>query len=273
VYFVGLLFILVAIDSNPTNIVMALMLSCVVTLAWIIWRLWGRFTLSLQGVSNWIRPVFSFSIRSMFIDVVATALTFVDKVALINFVSVEDLGLYTVAFSLSRLTLMLQTAVPSVVYPLMAGKTRQGMIDLHDQAFRFVLYIVLVVIAGTAVFGQMIISVLYGKSFASVDQVLLLLVAQAGFECLCTVVVQLYMTLARPGLASTSMLVSLAASAALLLALVPTAGILGAALALLLSSIVRLGLLLAGMTVVLKVPLPRLMPTRSDLSFIMHRLG
>ena len=142
---------------NPTLAALCLMMSSVLALAWIVWAMRGSLHLTAAGLGPWVRRLAGFTARTAPMEVAFNLLLYVDRLVLITVISAEQLGLYVVAFSLSRLMLVLQTAVQSVVFPSMSGRTPQEMKDLHDQAFRLVVYAVVGAILLTTQLGTFLL--------------------------------------------------------------------------------------------------------------------
>jgi O-antigen/teichoic acid export membrane protein len=94
----------------------------------------------------------------------------------------------------------------------------------------------------------------------------MILVLEAAVACLSQVTAQLYMAMGRPGFTSLAQLVSFAVLCTGLLTLVPLLGAPGAALAILLSSSLRLTMLLFALPGSLQLPRPALSPIRAELS-------
>jgi O-antigen/teichoic acid export membrane protein len=80
------------------------------------------------------------------------------------------------------------------------------------------------------------------------------------------------MALGRPGVITALQLTGLLLVVPLMFVLVPRFGLVGAGLSLLLSTTVRLIVLLASFPIVLKIPMPEIVPSRDDMTFILGLL-
>jgi hypothetical protein len=116
-----------------------------------------------------------------------------------------------------------------------------------------------------------IIGLLYGEAFLPAVTPLRILLAEAVVTGATNVIVQAYNATGRPGRASVLFAINIAVAGAAMVVLVPAFGAAGAAAAALAGALVRLGCALAGIPIVLRHPLPRLLPDRRDLAWVLGR--
>lgn len=243
-----------------------------VILAWLGRRLFAAVRPSLAGWRGHARALGAFAGRAAPGEVMATIAQNLDKLVLVPLIPAAELGLYAVAFSLSRLMMIIQVAIGSVALPAMAGREPAAAKAVHDGLFRGVLAAVLAVCAGAFLLGDWALSLLYGQAFAGAGPLFRVLVVEAALTCLCTPCVQLFLGLGRPGHVSRIEGAALAVSLGGLVALVPWLGALGAAIAVALSAALRLGLLLRGLSSVLRLGPPSLRPAPGELGRLLGSL-
>ncbi len=271
-YMLLLLAALALLPLTPGMAALALMLSSPLTLGWIVWTMRGGPAPTPSGLAPWCGRIIHFTSRTAPMEVASNLLLYIDRLVLITVISAEELGLYVVAFSLSRLMLVLQTAVQSVVYPSMSGRAPHEMKALHDQAFRLVCYAVAGAVAGTTLLGTTMLGLVYGADYRPAGALLNILIIEAGVTCIGHVVVQLYLAMGRPGYASVAQVTSLGVACAGLAVLVPQMGAAGAAWSLVAGSAARLVVLLVGVRMQLKMEMPRLWPSFDDLAYLRAKM-
>lgn len=243
-----------------------------VTLVAVLPRLPAGCRPSFRGVSGWAGRVGGYAVRAAPAGLTESLAGYLDRFVLVALISPAELGLYAVAYALSRLMGVVQSAVASVGMPAMAGRSPADTKALHDRLFRFVLFAVAVIVAGGFALGGTAISFVYGAQFAMAATLFHILVVEAALTCLGQVVAQLYYCLGRPGHVSTAQALAFLVSGAAMLLLVPGLGALGAAAGLAAGAALRLAFLLAGLPLMLQVPLPRPVPTRGEFALLVLAL-
>lgn len=223
---------------------------------------------TLRQLPQWLGKVGVYGLHSAPADMLIALSGHVDRLVLMSMVPVRDLGLYAVAFSLSRLMLILQTVVNLVLFPRMAGRLSEEMKTLHDHAFRFVSYASFGVVVLSFLLGGSLLRLMYGTSFADSGPVFDLLVIEAGLTCISQISAHLFNSMGLPGYPSIVQAVSFATAAIGLILVVPAHGILGAASVMAGAALVRLLLLLGGCHGRLALGVPRLYPRLTDLAYL-----
>jgi O-antigen/teichoic acid export membrane protein len=269
VLYLLVLFVVFAVTPlTPGNALLALLGSGVIALL-----------AALPGYIRGVRPtpgkslaelprLAGYAARAWPMDAVFTIATYLDRLVLIPLLSPEELGLYGVAFSFSRVVLLSQPAILSVMFSHMAGRTAIERRQLHDHALRFLFAALL---AGCVLLwfaGDVLLSWTYGHEFVAAHTVFRLLVIEASLAVLSQVTAQLFLSDDRPGVVSIIQIAVLGASIALLLLLVPVWGAVGAAFALVGAGSLRWMLFMGATKLIWNSPLPRLYLIRDDLRYL-----
>jgi O-antigen/teichoic acid export membrane protein len=143
----------------------------------------------------------------------------------------STLGIYAVAVNVSEPLLYLPAAVSSALIPLIAGSPAASRLALTLRAFRFVLVATIGSILVAALVGPPVLPLLFGPAFnASVGPYLWLLPGAIGYV-LSRVFSSALMGASRPGLSSVGSVTALLVGIALDVALIPSLGATGAAIA------------------------------------------
>ncbi len=272
-YLILLLLAWPTIGLDPVTAACCLMLSGLPGLLWMINVVQSTARSQFSGCAPWLWRMVGYSARFAASDTASGLLAYIDRLMLIPILPAAELGLYVVAYSLSRLMFVLQTAVGSVLYASMAGRDPTGTKYLHDIAFRLTFYAVGLVIVCISLISHSAITLVYGQAYADAAGLLRILVIEAGVTCVGQVNVQLYLSLNRPGFPAIAQVVNLVVAVGLIAVLVPRDGAAGAAMALVLASLTRSALLFSGIPAFLRLPIPSLLPKVEDLGYIRARLG
>ncbi len=231
------------------------------------WLSPGAFKLST------CKLLLSYGIRSYGIDLLGTLALQVDQVLVVNLLTPSAMGSYVVVLSLSRMLNLFQNSVVMVLFPKAAGRTQDEVLALTARSARLSTTITTLCGLFVCVFGPFFLRLLYGKDYVSAVNALRILVLEVTLSGLTFVLAQSFMALGRPGIVTILQAVGLSLSIPTMLWLVPKLGILGAAIALLLSTTARLILVLGAIPIVFRASIPDLRPRFSDYAAIKSMLS
>jgi enterobacterial common antigen flippase len=271
-YLFALLAVVISVPVTARNAVLALLGSGAIAL---LVALPGFIRLARPRLSTALEELpqlASYSGRAWLMDVVFTTSTYMDRLVLIPMLSPEQLGFYGVAFSFSRVILLSQPAILSVMLSHMSGRAALERRRVHDHALRFLVATLLLGCGLLWIVGKPLLTFAYGAEFAAADTLFRLLVVEASLAVLSQITAQLFLSGDRPGVVSIIQVVVLCVSIALLLVLVPLYGAVGAALGLVGAGLIRWMLFLAASRMILRFPLPRLYLVRDDFRYLLGLL-
>jgi O-antigen/teichoic acid export membrane protein len=231
---------------------------------WVGWRLRSHFTLRPFDPRPAIRVLGSYGLRSYGIDLLSTISAQVDQVLVIGLLSAADVGIYVVALNASRVITILHGAVASVVVPSASGLETQAVTEMVGRSARISNAIALIFGALLAIALPLILPLFYGHAFDRAIPVAQLLTLEAVISGLASVLSQAFMALNKPGVVTILQGLGLAAILPLMLILLPTYGLVGAAIALLVSTAFRLALIIGSYALILRVRVPGIIPTADD---------
>ena len=210
-------------------------------------------------VDAW-RTLLGYGVRSAPLDLLGTLSLYIDQVLVIGLLSASSMGSYAVVLSLSRALLVFQSAVVMVLFPKATGRPTGEILAMVGQAARVNILLSGAAALTVALLGHILLRFFYGEQYLSAVPALRVLVLEVVFQGVVVIVSQAFMAAGRPGTVSLLQGLGLAVAVPLMLVFIPRFGVAGAALALLCSTLTRLGLLLIAVRLVLKEPLPRLVP-------------
>ncbi|MGI4831756.1 MAG: lipopolysaccharide biosynthesis protein [Janthinobacterium lividum] len=257
---------------TPYTAAISYILAAIPTFALLLLRL--RF--------DWLQPgsfristcklLLSYGVRSYGIDLLGTLALQVDQVLVVNLLTPSAMGSYVVVLSLSRMLNLFQNSVVMVLFPKAAGRTHGEVFALTAQSARLSTSITALCGLCVCLLGPLFLRLLYGKEYVDAVNALRVLVVEVTLSGLVFVLAQAFMALGRPGTITALQAIGLSLSIPTMLWLVPKLGVLGAAIALLLSTVARLVLVLVAFKFVFNSPLPDLVPRGSDFTTIIGRI-
>jgi len=256
---------------TPFSAVLCYMLPVVPVFLWTLARLSKLYRPRVHGLRTASINLTSYGLRSCGIDLAGTLAYYLDRVLLVGLLAPATMGLYVVALSLARMLNVFHSAVVSVLFTKTSGRPLEEVVALTGLAARISTALTLLAALGLAIFGPWVLSLVYGHEYLGAVTVFRILVLEVVLSGMTWVLAQAFMALGRPGLVTVLQGVGLCLNVSLLLVLVPSYGLKGAGLALLISTAVRLILAVISFPLVLRVQIPRLWLSRTDFKSIFHR--
>jgi O-antigen/teichoic acid export membrane protein len=196
----------------------------------------------------------------------------VDQVLVVGLLSPASMGLYVVALSLSRMINVLESAIGTVLFPKVAARPVEEVIGLIGRAARVSTTLTFIAAIAVMILGPMVLNLLYGSKYMGAVPVFRILVIEVVLSCASSTLAQAFMALGRPGMVTILQGIGLGLTLPLMLLLIPTYNLVGAGLALLISTTVRLIFVLVSYKLILKVQPPSLLITQEDLLFLQQKL-
>jgi O-antigen/teichoic acid export membrane protein len=260
----GLVVLLLAHKLNPIIAAWFYIVPGVLVNVAILYRTTRKIGLDFAGIFDYSRSLLSFGIRTYGSDLIALISTQIDSALVVGFLSPADMGLYSVALSLSRFTNILQTGIWFVVLPKLAGLSPEAIAELSGRAIRLNLVLTSCVALTLTVLAPIGIKAFYGKDFEPAIPAFRFLLIEACISGTTAIIAQSFLALGRPGIMTVVQSLGLATAVPLLLWLIPRYGIAGAGCAILSSTCVRFVAVMACYPMVLKMPLPSLVWKKRD---------
>jgi len=219
-----------------------------------------RWRLSLDACKRLLH----YGVRSYGIDILGTLALQVDQVLVISLLTPSAMGAYVVVLSLSRMLSVFQNAVVMVLFPKAAGQPPEKVLQLTERSTRISALITISCGALVCLTGPYLLALLYGSEYVAAAGALRILVLEAIISGAVFTLAQAFMALAKPGIVTILQGLGLALSIPLMLWLIPTMGVIGAATALLLSTVARFLFVYFGFPIFLRTQRPKLSPGKDD---------
>ncbi len=225
---------------TPATAAISYVISGLPAFWWLFRSLPLSWRVPLETLSEAMRALLSYGIRSYGIDLCGTVSLYIDQAVVVGLLSPEDMGRYVVSLNFSRVTSVLHQALAGVLFPSLVNFDQSKTNAIIDRIFRIGISLSLLATVFMFAAGRIVLTVLYGSAFARDGLILPVLTLEAGLGGCILIAAQAFMAHNRPGLITTQQILGLSATVPLLFVLVPALGIRGAALSILLSTVLRL---------------------------------
>jgi O-antigen/teichoic acid export membrane protein len=193
---------------------------------------------TLRG-TGYARRLISYGARAYGGEAAGTLLSYLDKLVLVNLLSLSAYGTYIVIFNLSRVIVTLGSSIAPVLFPRTAGRAADDVFRSTERALDVATPLLLLCALGSTALGGIALRMLYGAAFGGGHGALIMLSFEAMLFSIAYVLVQPFLALDRPGIVTFVQLAFVGVLALMMWLLVPPLGVNGAALALLLTTAVR----------------------------------
>jgi len=209
--------------------------------------------------------------KSAGIDLLKTVGLQIDQFLVVSFLSPAAMGLYAAALSLSRMLLLLQSSVVRVLIPRVSARPAAEVVAATSHAARVTFAAGTIPCVLLAFFSPFVLHLAYGNKFIEAGAITRVLAFEALFAGLSSTLSQAFLALGRPGTASLLQGAGLALSVPLMIVLIPHLGLLGAAIALLISTLFRYALVLLSFPWLLHQAAPGIFLTQEDIESVRRR--
>jgi enterobacterial common antigen flippase len=267
------LFILVGLDRlTPFTAGASYLIPYLPVTIWSLTYLGKKFQPNFQRIKQAVYRLINYGIRSYGVDLLGVISVYLGQALVVGLLTAKTMGMYTVAFSISRMLDIMQGAIIVVLLPKTAARPTEEVVAVTTQAARISLAITFLGAAIGMIYAPLALKLLYGSEFMEGSWVLRILLIEVVLHSTTGILAQAFMALGRPGIVTILQCLGLGLSWPLMLWLIPQYGMEGAGVALLLASIVRLIFILGCYPLILKVKLPNIILNKTDLRFLQQML-
>jgi len=226
--------------------------------------------LSLQGLVQNAKKLVAFGSQMFGANAMGLILTYTDIILIGYFLTVEDVGYYSVAVSLSMLFLMIPMAIQRITYPATseywAQNNHQALQQMINTSMKYSACILLPLGLGVGFFSREIITTIFGGEFIyAVLPLCVLLIARVIGGSTEISIGGSFSGVGRPDLVLKIDAISAGTNVGLNILLIPRFGILGAAIATTAS-------LLLG-TIIFLALIPRILKVKIDFKWFAWTMG
>jgi O-antigen/teichoic acid export membrane protein len=266
---------LLASSLTPATATLSYVLGGVPTLCFLLYRILPQLRGKAHDLLASSRALLRYGVRSYGVDLCGTLSLYADQALVVRLLDPAAMGIYVVALSLSRTLGVIQSAVASVLFPSALTLETNELLELTARATRLS-----TAVSGAgglliAFVGPILLPLLYGQDYRRAVILLDILIVEAILTGSTLVLTQAYMAMGRPGTVTLIQSSGILFSIPLLIVLIPRFGLLGASVALMIASLLRLAITIISFKLLLDLPFPDLTPRSSDLGSLwigLHRL-
>jgi O-antigen/teichoic acid export membrane protein len=271
--FVSVLALALLHELTPLNAAACYLLPQAPIALWLLVRLSAKYHLQFSGFFQAARPLCTFGLRCYPIELVNAANGYLGQVAVVALLPAASVGVFIVSMGISRLLEIFYSAIAAILLPATAARRKTDVVEKTAQAVRLNLLAMLSMALPLIIVMPYVLPAVYGTSFVEAVPVARTLLMEGMLSGSIWVLMQAFIALGRPELATMVHLLVLVVSATLLVTLVPREGALGAAQILLSMSLLKLLLVLLVYRIVLAVSPREFVPRMSDVLHIKTALA
>lgn len=257
---------------TPATAALAYILPSIPPTLWLLPYLWRSLKPQWQKLGSSFKRLLHYGLRCYGIDVLRVSSGQIDQILVVSLLSPSAVGIYVVALSSVSLLPVLREVVVTVLFPKVAACPLPEIIFQVGRTARLSLLLVSGAGCCLILLAPTLLNLLYGPTFLEAVGIVRVLTVEAIFSVVTWILAQTFMATGRPGVATALQVTGVSVSIPLMLLLIPKQGVMGAAIALLSATVVRLALALVAYPVLLKVKPPSLLINRQDLLYLYQRL-
>ncbi|MEM9805443.1 MAG: oligosaccharide flippase family protein [Cyanobacteria bacterium P01_D01_bin.56] len=262
---------------TPITVVLAYMLPSVVIGGWLFRRISPRFQPFIWRWHQLYRSsctLMGYGLRCYGIDLLKTLSNrLLGQALVIGLLSPTAMGLYAVAFSISRMLNLFEQAVISVLVSKTSARPVEEIVRLTSCAARITTTLTLMCVVPLMLLCPILLNFLYGEEFLGAVPIFRWLLLEVTLGGTTWVLAQSFMAAGKPGIVTILQGIGVGLSVPLLLLLIPRYGLLGVGYALVISTGIRLLFVLMAYPKVLKQSIPNLILTPADVTFIRQQFS
>jgi len=222
------------------------------------------FKISSTGINipnkSHFQSIFSFSKYNFVSRLGGQFYNWVDVAIIGFFMTQADVGAYEIAWKITLFALLVSKAIGTSIFPQISKLDSENNIDkvqsILSGSIVPPLALTIPIFVGTTLLSESILSIVYSEEFAIASVALIVLSAEKIFQGVHAIIGRTLLAINKPNLAARATLISLLFNIILNIVLIYNFGLLGAALATALASLINIGLHWKYLTEYLQIPIP-----------------
>jgi len=237
-----------------------------------LWCVRDVIGISFAGARAEAARLMRYGARACGIDILGTVSQQADQMMVVGLLSAASMGLYTVALSISRVPFLIFNAMSDVITSKAIGMPASEMTAIVGRATRLTTFVGALFSLSIAAVLPFVLPLFYGAAFRGaviITDILLVEVVVSGVASILSVA---FLATGHPGTVTLVRLGSLIVVVPLLFVLIPRFALVGAATAILISSVARVIAFALLYPAAIGTSAPSILPTLDDVRFIGHRL-
>jgi O-antigen/teichoic acid export membrane protein len=240
---------------------------------WLFRRSRLQYRPELHGFLRASRQLCTLGLRCYPIELVNAANGYLGQVMVASMLAPEAVGFFIVSLGIARLLEIFYAAIAAILLPVTAAQSKADVINKTARAARVTFMAMACAAMPLIIAMGYVLPLVYGVSFDDAVPIARTLLLESLLGGTIWILMQAFVALGRPELATTIHVAVIGISAPLLIGLVPRLGPLGAAQILLSMSLLKLALVLLVYRLVLAVSPVHFVPRVSDVRHVKAALA
>ncbi len=255
--------------SGPIMFGMAYALPAIPISIWMFVRLRSRYDyFQLTQFREASNLLLKYGSRAYGIDLIGALAGQIGQAIVAGMLNAASMGLYVVALSLARMLNTFAAAIEIVLLPKTSARPVPEIVALTAQAVRISTMLTLLCLLPLMFLGPFFLGVLYGQEFVAATTVFRILLISHLIHGMNWLLAKSFMAAGKPGVVTLLQGLGLGITIPLMLVLIPRYGLVGAGIALLVSTSTRFFLVMSCYPLILKVPPPSLIVNLDDIRYL-----
>lgn len=268
----GLLGLLYFRRLTPESAALCYVLPPVPMFGLALYRAMRMIPFRLDHFRTSINRLLNFGSRAAGIDLLGTLSSQIDQFLIVGFLSPATMGTYVVALSVSRVLNIIFAATNMVLSPELVSRAPDDMTEYLGRSVRISLFAGIIAAIAMAAIVPILLPRFYGGEFAASVPIVFVLFGDVLVGGITSALAEAFKASGRPGLITMIEAVTLGATVALMVTIVPRLGPIGAAIALITASTFRLTTVVIFYRSVVGARAPGILLRRADVTYAVDRL-
>lgn len=268
----AIIFLYLTIGLTPERLAIATVVTQLLTVIWMMNSSIKAFGFSIgKSLSN-LGLLISYGMSVWAVEVFGVLTQQIDKIWISGTLPLKDLGLYTLAFGMSRIVANIQNSAAAILFPRNIGKPLADVVESTAQVFRLTFWPTLIISIPLTILIIPLFPLIFGVDFILSGQIFPVLVLECILGTSSWVLAQAFNSLGKPHLIVFRQTAGLIGTVTVAMTLVPQVGIWGVVLAVLAGATVRLIVTILAFQKGLNVAMPRLLLDKNDILLVFQVL-
>ena len=233
--------------------------------AWSLREAVRAFGFSLRQTWTSILLLAGFGVSVWAVEVLGVVTQQIDKIWISGALPLRDLGVYTLAYGVSRMIANIQNAAATIVFPRNVGRPKEDVVANISQVFRLTFWPTLLGMLPLSLLAIPLFPLIFGADFTVSGHMFPLLVLECILSTSSWVLAQAFNALGKPHLIVVRQLLGVATTILIATFWVHRLGVWAVVLAMLAGALVRLVVTFAAFPAGLAVAVPKIFPQRAEI--------
>lgn len=262
---IAIISLYLSVGITPERLAIGTVVTQLLALSWSTREATKSLGFSLKQTRVHILMLCGYGASVWAVEVLGVATQQIDKIWISGALSLRELGVYTLAFGMSRVVANIQNSAATILFPRNIGKPKGEVVSSTAKVFRLTFWATLVVAIPASLLAIPLFPLVFGPDFAASGWMFPLLVLECILGTSSWVLAQAFNSLGKPHLIVTRQISGLLCMVTVAYFLVPRIGVWGVVLAMLTGALVRLVVTLLAFPKGLKVPMPQIFLDKNDI--------